>query len=80
MLFLVSTSIFELFTCYLLCTSLCPTTFLRDHSKNKFTQLFFVMSAMAPYRVIFYQSFVFNDFIFEYIVNFSFICFDGERY
>ena len=64
----ISTSIFELFICFLLfyinITHLC---FLRDHNGNKVTQLFCVIAAIAPSGKVFYHSF---QFIFVYVAKY----------
>ena len=56
----ISTSIFELFICFLLFyINIAHYCLLRDHNGNKVTQLFRVIPAIAPYRELFYHNFQF---------------------
>ena len=76
----ISTSVLELFICFLLLYSNIPHyCFLNDHTGNKVTQLFCVIPAVALIENFFTTIFNFNEFIFVYVVNIRFIC-DGERY
>ena len=50
----ISTSIFELFICFLLFyINITHHCFLRDHNGNKTTQLFCVIPAIVPYGELF---------------------------
>ena len=76
----ISSSIFELFICFLLFYINIPQhCFLRDHNGNKFIQLLCVIPAIVPYEELFITIFNFNEFLFVYIVNIRFIC-DGKIY
>ena len=56
----ISTSIFELFICFLLFYINIPHyCFLRDHNGNKVTQLFCVIPAIVPYGELFNHNFQF---------------------
>ena len=79
-LVLISTN-FELFICsYVPCclTSPYPTYFFEGCNENKVTQLSCAICTIAHHVKLFYHSFIFNEFIFEYVVNYRFIYCDGE--